>query len=165
MFGPNQIPRHDGPPASSSPLADYLDRPNLPGADNGAYAVLPRSLAEAMPLPWQQQVTSLLAEFHSAFGHLAWPVYKVVPSRPERLVDLDEEQLAEIGMIVELDTDGELVYRERGGRRVDDPEHTTVLVQCLDPIPKQNNAEVPDPGGQTQVVPGPDSRGRRSWHR
>jgi hypothetical protein len=96
--------------------------------------VLPRSLMENMPLPWQQHFTYLLAEFHRAFGHLNWPVYRVVPSRYERLVDLDEEQLAEVGVLVEIDGDGEVVYRERSGRMVDDAESKTVLVSCLDPV-------------------------------
>ncbi|HEX7661791.1 MAG TPA: hypothetical protein VF444_20160 [Pseudonocardiaceae bacterium] len=135
MFTPNPIPRPSGPPASSTPLRDYLDSGQRPGCDE-RYVVVPRSLAEAMPLPWQQQMTYLLAEFHRAFGHLSWPIYRVVPSRPEKLVDLDEEQLAEAGYLVEIDASGDLVYRERNGRRVHNAEDTTVLVSCLDPIPQ-----------------------------
>jgi hypothetical protein len=135
MFNPEPIPRPAGPPASSTPLADYLNHARV-GVDP-AYAVLPRALAEAMPLPWQRQMAHLLAEFHQLHGQLNWPVYRVVPSRYERLVDLDEEQLAEAGMLVEIDGDGELVYRKRTGERVNDPEQTTVLVACLDPIPRQ----------------------------
>jgi len=148
MFNPEPIPRPAGRPASSTPLRDYLAAGEHPGVTEG-YAVLPRSLAEGMPLPWQQQMTHLLAEFHRAFGHLSWPVYKVVPSRYELLVDLDEEQLAEVGCIVEIDADGELVYRERTGRRIDDPENTEVLVSCLDPIPADHrmaNQDTPPRG-------------------
>ncbi|MEU6646557.1 hypothetical protein ABZ863_28975 [Saccharomonospora sp. NPDC046836] len=131
MFGLPQAPR-SAPPASSTPLGDYLRR-GWPGVDAN-YVVLPRAIAEAMPLPWQQQLTNMLAQFHDTHGRLDWPAYRVVPSRPERLVDLDEEQLAEAGYLVEIDADGEMVYRERSGRRVEDPEQTTVLVSCLDPI-------------------------------
>jgi hypothetical protein len=141
MFTPEPIPRPAGPPASSVPLADYLAGAH-PGVDQG-YVVLPRSLAESMPLPWQRQMTSLLAEFHQAYGHLKWPVYRVVPSRRERLVDLDEDQLAELGLIMEIDADGEVVYRDRAGRLVRDPEGTEVLVSCLDPIPDQPRGHVP----------------------
>ncbi|HEX3780864.1 MAG TPA: hypothetical protein VHX38_14445 [Pseudonocardiaceae bacterium] len=138
MFTPDPIPRPAGPPASSTPLRDYLGRPH-PGVTPG-YAVLPASLVESMPLPWQQQMTHLLAEFHQAFGHLNWPVYRVQPSRYEKLVDLDEDQLAEVGCIVEIDANGELVYRERNGRRIEHAEEATVLVSCLDPIPATQTA-------------------------
>jgi hypothetical protein len=134
VFTPNPIPRPSGPPASSTPLRDYLASPR-PGVDPG-YVVLPRSLLENLPLPWQQHFTYLLAEFHQAYAHLNWPVYRVVPSRHERLVDLDEDQLAEVGVLVEIDGNGEVVYRERNGRHIEQAEQKTVLVSCLDPIPK-----------------------------
>lgn len=148
-FAPNPIPRPFGPPASSTPLHDYLAEQH-PGVDGG-YAVLPRSLAESMPLPWQQQLTALLAQFHEAYGHLQWPVYRVVPSRHERLVDLDEEQLAAVGYLIEIDADGALVYKDRAGRVVEDAESKRVLVSCLDPIPREPGAHVP---------PGPLKPGR-----
>lgn len=143
MFTPNPIPRPAGPPASSTPLRDYFVTPR-PGVDHG-YVVLPRSLMESMPLPWQQHMTYLLAEFHQAYGHLSWPVYRVVPSRYERLVDLDEDQLAEVGAMVEIDAAGELVYRERNGRVIENAEQHTVLVSCLDPIPQQPSGAPPGP--------------------
>nr|WP_091450847.1 hypothetical protein [Actinokineospora iranica] len=147
MYSPGPIPRHAGPPASSTPITDFLRAPR-PGVSDG-YVVLPRSLAEAMPLPWQQQMTHLLHEFHQVYAHLNWPEYRVVPSRKERLVDLDEEQLAEVGCFVEIDADGELVYRERNGRRIEDPERHEVFVSCLDPIPSQHqnaNQDTPPRG-------------------
>lgn len=146
MFTPDPIPRPSGPPASSAPVHDYLAQ-QRPGADAG-YVVLPRSLVEAMPLPWQQHMTYLLSEFHQAFSHVQWPIYRVVPSRYEKLVDLDEEQLAEVGCLVEIDASGELVYRDRGGRVIDNPEETTVLVSCLDPIPPPRQ-----PNGQSEQQP------------
>ncbi|MFI9386235.1 hypothetical protein [Kutzneria sp. NPDC052558] len=139
-YTPEPIPRPAGRPASSTPLRDFLSSTNQ-GVDAG-YAVVPRSLAESMPLPWQQQFATLLAEFHQAFAHLQWPVYRVVPSRCERLVDLDEEQLAEAGYLMEIDSDGEIVYRGRNGAPVDNPEQTTALVSVLDPIPSNRHARV-----------------------
>lgn len=147
MFTPDPIPRPAGPPASSAPVRDYLAAPR-PGTDAG-YVVLPRSLAEAMPLPWQQHMAYLLSEFHQAFSHVTWPTYRVVPSRHEKLVDLDEEQLAEVGAIVEIDTDGDVVYRDRSGRIIEHPEDKTVLVACLDPIP------LPQPGAPAAGAPQP----------
>ncbi|WP_116045095.1 hypothetical protein [Amycolatopsis palatopharyngis] len=169
MFGPPQLPRPSGPPASSTPLADYLAH-GWPGVDAG-YVVLPRSLAEGMSLPWQQQLVHLLAQFHEQHGRLSWPVYRVVPSRYERLIDLDEEQLAEAGYLVEIDVGGEMVYRERSGRKVEDPDNTTVLVSCLDPIvppvarrqPSQGApAGPPDPGPPSGPLPA-QPQPQQSW--
>jgi hypothetical protein len=150
VFTPDPISRPAGPPASSAPLRDYFAT-TKPGADPG-YVVLPRSLVEAMPLPWQQHMTYLLSEFHQAFSHVTWPIYRVQPSRHEKLTDLDEEQLAEVGYVVEIDQAGELVYRDRAGRVVVRPGETTVLVSCLDPIPPPRP---PIQGRPTGPRPGP----------
>lgn len=160
MFSPNQIPRPAGPPASSTPLHDYLSAPR-PGVDPG-YVVLPRSLIESMALPWQQQLTYLLAEFHQVMSQLNWPVYRVVPSRYEKLADLDEEQLAEVGCVVEIDADGDLVYRERNGRRIDNASEVNVLVSCLDPILPQPPA-TPAPQHQNQVNAPPGTGPAQPW--
>lgn len=135
MFTPDPIQRPVGPPASTTPVRDYLAT-SKPGVDK-AYVVLPRSLIESMPLPWQQHMASLLAELHHTAAHLNWPIYRVVPSKVERLVDLDDDQLAEVGAIMEIDSDGELVYRERNGGRIANAEDQTVLVSCVDPIPAE----------------------------
>lgn len=129
---PPPLPRQAGSPASSTPLADYLAQ--RPAGVDDDYVVLPRSLVESMPLPWQQQLVNLLNQFHRGHSQLSWPAYRVVPSRRERLVDLDEDQLTEAGYLVEIDVEGEMIYRERNGREVSDPHETFVLVPCLDPI-------------------------------
>lgn len=137
----------------ASPLHEYLRVPH-PGT-SANYVVLPKSLVEAMPLPWQNAVAQILQEFHQAFAHLDWPEYRVVPSRKEKLVNLDEEQLAEVGYLVEIDVDGELVYRERSGRRIDNPEETEVLVSVMDPIPgeyRNANQDTPPRGFPAQQV-------------
>lgn len=136
-YAPGQHNPPPAPPSSGTPLRDYLASSPHPGVDE-AYTVLPRSLAEAMPVGWQQQMVNLLTQFHRMNAHLNWPAYRVVPSRYELLVDLDEDQLAEVGCIVEIDAEGELVYRERDGRRIEEPENTSVLVSCADPIPSEH---------------------------
>lgn len=141
MFTPDPIQRPAGPPASSTPIHDYFASPR-PGTDAN-YVVLPRSLVEAMPLPWQQHMTYLLAEFHQAFSHVTWPVYRVQPSRHEKLTDLDEDQLAEVGYFVEIDGAGDVVYRDRSGHAVERPGDMTVLVSCLDPIPPPRGTSRP----------------------
>jgi len=137
----DQIPRPAGPPVSASPPREFLASVRN-GVDQG-YVVLPRALAESMPLAWQQQFAHVLAELHQAYGHLPWPVYRVVPSRPECLADLDEEQLAEVGCLVEIDGDGELRYRDRDGRVIDNPEQHEVLVSCVDPIQRARPPNLP----------------------
>ena len=132
VYTSDSIPRPADRPASATPLGDYLQLAKL-GVDEG-YVVLPRSLAEQMPLPWQQQMAYLIDELHRTYGDLPWPVYRVLPSRAERLVDLDESQLAEAGYLLEIDSSGELVYRDRNDAVVSDPQSTEVLVSCLDPI-------------------------------
>lgn len=137
MYTSDPISRPARPPASATPLRDHLAQAG-DGlvSDDGGYVVLPRSLAEHMPLPWQQQMVYLLNELHKAYATLSWPLYRVVPSRVERLVDLDEGQLSEAGYQLEIDGYGELVYRDRDGSVVIDPELREVLIRCLDPIPR-----------------------------
>jgi len=120
-------------PASTTPLQDYLARP-APGAGSD-YLVIPRSLAQSMPLRWQQLLVNLLADLHDAYGHLPWPEYRVVASRWERLVDLDEEQLAAAGFHADLGPSGELEYHDSDERLVADPEQRSVLAPVADPLP------------------------------
>ena len=148
MYTSEPIPRPLGPPASATPLRDYLASTSL-GIDE-RYVVLPRSLAESMPLPWQQQMVYLLSELHQTYGDLPWPLYRVVPSRIERLADLDEGQLAEAGYLLEIDAAGELVYRDRDGVVVLDPGAHEVMVSCLDPIPR-HPPPPPGPGPGAQL--------------
>jgi hypothetical protein len=120
-------------PASTTPLQDYLDR-SAPGAGED-HLVVPRSLAQSMPLRWQQVFVGLLADLHDAYGHLPWPDYKVVPSRWELLIDLDEEQLTAAGYHADLGLDGELEYRDAADTVVADPDHHRVLAPVADPLP------------------------------
>jgi hypothetical protein len=141
------------PEQMRSPLPDYLRAPH-PGTSED-YVVLPKSLVQAMPLQWQNAMTQILQEFHQTFAHLNWPEYRVTPSRKEKLVNLDEEQLAEVGYLVEIDVDGELVYRERSGRRIENPEEMEVLVSVMDPIPgdyRNANQDTPPRGFPAQQV-------------
>ena len=120
-------------PASTTPVRNYADR-STPGA-TADHIVIPRSLAQSMPLRWQQAFVGLLTDLHDAFGHLPWPDYAVVPSRWEFLVDLDEEQLAATGYHADLGPDGELEYRDADERLVPAPERHRVLAPIDDPLP------------------------------
>ncbi|WP_232661379.1 hypothetical protein [Pseudonocardia sp. TRM90224] len=120
-------------PASTTPVQDYLDR-QAPGA-TADHLVVPRSLAQSMPLRWQQVFVGLMADLHDAYAHMSWPDYRVVPSRWELLVDLDEEQLAAAGFHADLGPDGELEYRDAEENLVTAPETHRVLAPIADPLP------------------------------
>lgn len=128
-------------PASTTPVADYLDRP-APGATPD-HLVVPRSLAQSMPLRWQQVFVGLLADLHDAYGDLPWPEYQVVPSRWELLTDLDEEQLATVGYVAELGPDGDLEYRDARDTPVDAPGSHRVLAPVDDPLPRVSQGRIP----------------------
>ena len=128
------------PPASTTPVQDYLDAP-APGATPD-HLVVPRALAQSMPLRWQQVFVGLLADLHDAYAELPWPAYRVVPSRWERLVDLDDEQLQVVGYVTDLDADGQLEYRDGDDRPVADPEQQRVLAPIDDPLPRAADGRV-----------------------
>jgi hypothetical protein len=120
-------------PASTTPVQDYLDRA-VPGA-SADYLVIPRALAQSMPLRWQQVFVGLLTDLHDAYGHLTWPEYRVVPSRWEIVSDLDEGQLAIAGIHADLGPDGGLEYRDIDERLITDPRRHRVLAPVEDPLP------------------------------
>src|SRR3954447_10993233 len=113
------MPPDSSVPASTTPVQDYLDRP-APGATED-HIVVPRSLAQSMPLRWQQVFVGALRDLHDAYSHLPWPDYRVIPSRWEALSDLDEDQLTAAGYIADIESDGNLVYRDATDTLVRDP--------------------------------------------
>lgn len=127
-------------PFSATPVRDYADQP-CPGA-SADHLVLPRSLAQSMPLRWQREFVELLVDLHDAYAHLDWPVYRVVPSRRELLTDLDEGQLAATGFVADLDGGGELIIRDAAERPVPDAHATRVLAPVADPIPPASAGRV-----------------------
>lgn len=128
-------------PASTTPVQDYLDSA-APGVTPD-HLVIPRSLAQSMPLRWQQLFVQLLADLHDAYEHLPWPAYAVVPSRWEVLADLDDEQLAATGFHADLGSDGRLEYRDAAERLVTEPEHRRVMAPVPDPLPAASAGRVP----------------------
>jgi hypothetical protein len=128
-------------PASTTPVQDYADLP-CPGAA-ADHLVIPRSLAQSMPLRWQQRFIGLLADLHDAYAHLDWPLYQVVATREEVLSDLDEDQLAAAGYVADLDADGALVYLDADEQPVHDPDTRLVLAPVDDPIPPATAGRIP----------------------
>ena len=121
-------------------MQDYLDRA-VPGASTD-YLVIPRALAQSMPLRWQQVFVGLLTDLHDAYGHLTWPEYRVVPSRWEIVADLDEGQLAVAGIHADLGPQGTLEYRDIDERLITDPERHRVLAPVEDPLPPPSAGHV-----------------------
>lgn len=141
------MPDPTGRAASTTPLRDYLDRP-APGAAGEDYLVVPRSVAQSMPLRWQQVFTGLLADLHDAYGHLTWPEYQVGAARREIVADLDDDQLDALGWYTDLAPDGRLEFHDADGRPVADPERQRVLAPVQDPIP-------PAAAGRVEPRPAP----------
>ena len=133
--------------ASTTPLRDYLDRP-APGAAGPDHLVVPRSLAQSMPLRWQQVFAGMLADLHDAYADLSWPEYRVTAVRREPVADLDDEQLAALGYHADLGPDGALEFRGPDGHPVEDPERYRVPALVADPIP-------PASAGWVQPRPAP----------
>lgn len=100
------------------------------------HLVLPITLLERMPPEWQQHLVALLAALRNAVPEAPWPAaYYAQALRPERLTDLDERQLAGVGVTVDLDSDGTLTHRDdRTGQRIPNPEQIRVWVPCPDPL-------------------------------
>ncbi len=130
---PTPIQAWSGPPASATPLRDLLGEPHPSVSPD--YVVLPRSLVESMPLPWQHQMAALLAELHAAFARAPWPRYQITPTREAPLNGLDEAELAQVGVHADLDDEGDLVYRDaRTGAPIPDADERIVQVRCSDPL-------------------------------
>ncbi len=127
-------------PASSTPVQDYADEP-CPGATPD-HIVVPRSLAQSMPLRWQQIFVGMMKDLHEAYSDLPWPEFRVVPSRWERLTDLDPEQLAAAGYVADIAADGDLVYRDASYAVVPEPESRRVLAPVPDPLPSARAGHV-----------------------
>jgi hypothetical protein len=134
------VPPEPPAPASTTPVQDYLNRA-VPGA-SADYLVIPRSLAQSMPLRWQQVFVGLLADLHDAYGHLPWPEYRVVPSRWEIVADLDEGQLGVAGIHADLGASGSLEYRDADERLITDPERHRVLAPVQDPLPPVSSGHI-----------------------
>lgn len=127
--------------ASTTPLRDYLDHP-APGSAGPDHVVVPRSLAQSMPLRWQQMFAGMLADLHDAYADLPWPEYRVTAVRREALTDLDDDQLSAIGYLADLGPDGALEYRGPDRRRVENPERHQVFAPVPDPIPPASAGRV-----------------------
>lgn len=130
------IPTRPGPPASATPVRDYLASPRPGVSQDGAYVVLPRNVLEQMPLPLQQQAVRVLANVHEITAAAPWPLYRVVAGRGARIGELDETDLATVGITTTLDERGDVVHQDIAtGRVLSEQEMDRyVVLTCTDPL-------------------------------
>lgn len=133
---PDDTPTPTPPPDDSPPLRQLLNHQHP--SVSPEHIVLPRTLIDTMPPPWQQQLGHLLEELHRATQNASWPAaaYRVTPLRRTQLTELDESDLRRIGIQAEYDDDGELVYRHtRTNQQITSPGRRAVLVPTRDHLP------------------------------
>lgn len=104
------------------------------------YLVLPRTLLQSMPVPWQARFVSLIDELHEAFQHVPQAqAYKVQAAKEYILEEMTADQLWAAGIQVENDDPDlgpglETTYHStEDGREMD--RHERVLLPVADPVP------------------------------
>ena len=112
------------------------------------YLVVPRSVLQSMPQPWQARFCELLSEMGDAFGHLDWPAYdvRVLAREPEfgtRYIDCPECGDLEGGDPDCPECKGETEIEDPEGPRYETPEEVGFR---SDPIPHYNR-------GRTRLEP------------
>lgn len=133
---PDPIPAHQGPPASATPMRDYLASPRPGMTQDGHYVVVPREVLERLPLPLQQRITGDLRELHAITSTAPWPLYRVIAGRWVRIAELDETDLATVGITTSLDDHGNVVHQDSATGRVLSEQELDryVVLTCADPL-------------------------------
>lgn len=130
------------------------------------YLVLPRTLLQSMDDEWQTGFVALLDRLNEAFAHVPQAKgYKVEAATEHEVSDLDEQQLAQLGITEdwyrgEAPPDGlspedltewEAAHEDpegptysRDGEELD--RHQRVLIPCEDPVPHYRR-------GRTHIAP------------
>jgi hypothetical protein len=123
---------------STTRIADYLDAMSRPGTSlDNRYVVLPRIVLEHLPVALLREMVGLLSRMHEMAAELPWPQsYRVEAIRWRSLTGLDETQLRELGIIAELDWNGDLIHRdENTGRPLTSAQLTHPIAElCPDPL-------------------------------
>lgn len=103
------------------------------------YLVLPRSVLQSMPQPWQARFCTLLDELHELFGGLDWPSYDVrALAREQEFITpyVDCPECGEVGGDADCPTcGGETEIEDPEGPRYETPEEVGFRD---DPIPHYN---------------------------
>lgn len=121
------------PAGTHFPAVDYTRRPRPPvfATPDRRYLVLPTDLLTTFAPDDQALITAALTLVEARTAHAPWPVYTVTPNRPVNVADATEEQLATIGIQIDLDPDGAAIVHRRpdGSTLADD---ATVLLPVAD---------------------------------
>lgn len=123
---------------------------------------MPRSLAQSMPLRWQQVFVGLLTDLHEAYPDVVWPEYVVSAVRAEPLTELDDAQLATHGYVTELGPDGDLEYRDVHDRVVSGS--LPVRVEVPDTVPPASAGRCRGDRRPALIPEGPPLTGARQGH-
>lgn len=130
----HQQPATSAPPPQSTPqqqitVASWL-RQQPRRVDAGSYLVLPLEAVAGMPPAWQQHLVSLLDAFEQHQTGARWPDrYRITPCHWRVLASCSEQQLAGLGIDIDVDEADQLVYIDRTtGETIPDPDTRQVLV-------------------------------------
>jgi hypothetical protein len=101
------------------------------------YVVLPRIVLERLPASLQHDLLGLLSRIHDVAAELPSPQsYRVEAIRWRPLIGLDETELRELGIVAELDWNGDLIHRDENTGRpltMDQLAHP-LSESCPDPL-------------------------------
>jgi hypothetical protein len=129
------------------------------------YLVLPRVLVRSMPHTWQQQFVVLCAQLRAAYAYLgSAPAYRVTAGARRLACELSAEELAAVGVRVDVHDAGAYpVYVTGDGRRLDPVDEVFVPAETNphggpsylppDPtaLPRPGLRLVADPAGNESV--------------
>lgn len=135
------------------------------GLSYANYLVVPRTLLQSMPDPWQNRFVACLDELADAFRHVDQAAaYDVTPGTPRAVCELDAREMRWLNITEE---DG--VYYDAAGDELAD--YATVVVPADDPVPHYDRGRARiapriDPAPVPIVVDDVDPRAiltRESW--
>jgi hypothetical protein len=128
------------------------------GLSYSTHFVVPRTLAQSMPIDWQLQFVECMEQLDTAFAHLPRPeAYKVIAGREALVGELDDDELRAAGVNIDRYAgerppsrlDGQALEKWQADHAQDEPtyyddndneldRHTRVVVPTPDPIPHYN---------------------------
>jgi hypothetical protein len=114
------------------------------GLSYSNYQVVPRTLAQSMPVEWQERFVACMRDLRDAFTHIEHPaVYTVQAADECPYDDLSDDDMRELGITrvdIPEDVEGAAqepnIYRDRDG--IEHEGHDYLTTPTSDPIPHYN---------------------------